>query len=256
MASGSSSWSTPRPAHVETPSIAGKLAAALAEATGQDVDAQELDIDRLVFDSDGTSITFQFDGQWWKCDLASYGLEKTAPEDVPSASLRPFRFPRPGRQTGEDTSITFINRTDKPIEVYWVQSGGQRQHYATVAPGQRHRQHTFAGHAWLVTEKGGKVIAGFTAEANPGDAIIDENTARQAAAGRGPRGFRRPSSRGQSPDGKWSIAVKEHNLVLKNTETDEETALTEDGTEDNAYSGRVYWSPDSDEVRGHSHDQR
>ncbi len=222
-----------------------QLATALAEASGKDVDAEKLDIDRLVFDPNGTSVTFSFEGQWWECDLGSYKIEATTAEDVPSSSLRPFRFPRPSRQTGEETAITFINRTDKAIDVYWIQSGGQRTHYATVAPGQQHRQHTFAGHAWLVMEEGGKTLAVFTAEPEPGEAIIDENTEREAAAGRGPRGPRRPRSQGQSPDGKWSISVEDHNLIMTNTETDEETALTKDGTEANAYSNRFFWSPDS-----------
>jgi len=70
---------------------------------------------------------------------------------------------------------------------------------------------------------------------------------------RGPSGIRGigGARRGDanSPDGKMTAFVKDHNLHirLKGDKSDkkESWALTRDGTEDNAYSGRVAWSPDS-----------
>jgi dipeptidyl-peptidase-4 len=38
---------------------------------------------------------------------------------------------------------------------------------------------------------------------------------------------------------------RDYNLYVQNLETDEEIAFTEDGTEEDAYSDRFYWSPDS-----------
>jgi dipeptidyl-peptidase-4 len=54
-----------------------------------------------------------------------------------------------------------------------------------------------------------------------------------------------PRSSEQSPDGRWTVALKENNLALKSKEGGEETALTKDGTADDGYSPRVFWSPDS-----------
>ena len=48
-----------------------------------------------------------------------------------------------------------------------------------------------------------------------------------------------------SPDGKWSIVLKDYNLRLRQKSGGEEIALTSDGTADHAYSSRVVWSPDS-----------
>ena len=52
-------------------------------------------------------------------------------------------------------------------------------------------------------------------------------------------------SRGKSPDGKWEIVVKDHNLILRDLVANEESPLTDDGTEKDGYESRIYWSPDS-----------
>jgi len=225
-----------------------RLAAALAKATDREIQAEKLSIDRPTFDESGSSLTFSHESRWWKCDLNSYEIEATSGEDLPSSSLQPLRRPRPSRRSGRETSVTFINRTEKDIEIYWLDSERQRKHYATVAAGDQHRQHTFAGHVWLVTDKEGKMLAAFMAEEEPADAVIDENTIRQAADRGGstePRGRREPGARAQSPDGRWSAFIKDHNLYVQNLDTKDETALTEEGTEEDAYSNRLQWSPDS-----------
>ncbi|MBI3855988.1 MAG: DPP IV N-terminal domain-containing protein [Planctomycetes bacterium] len=47
-----------------------------------------------------------------------------------------------------------------------------------------------------------------------------------------------------SPDGKWSVVLKDYNLRLRPKGGDD-VALTFDGTADHAYAARVTWSPDS-----------
>jgi dipeptidyl-peptidase-4 len=224
-----------------------RLAGALAKATDQEIQARKLPIDRLIFDESGSMLTFSYKDRWWKCDLNSYEMKATSREESPASSLRPFRGPRPGRRTGRETSITFINRTKKTIEVYWLDSQRQRKHYATVVPEGRHRQNTFSGHVWLITDSDGNVLVTFMAEEEPADAVIDEETIREAAKNRRPgsRGRRGPGARAPSPDGKWSAFIKDYNLYVQNLDTEEETALTNDGTEENGYSNRFQWSPDS-----------
>ncbi|WP_425398255.1 DPP IV N-terminal domain-containing protein [Aeoliella sp.] len=48
-----------------------------------------------------------------------------------------------------------------------------------------------------------------------------------------------------SPDERWRVAVRDHNLWLINRETDEEVQKTTDGVKGHGYDARVYWSPDS-----------
>ncbi len=222
-----------------------RLAGSLSKAANQQIEAEKLAIDRLIFDETLSSLTFSYNKSWWKCDLSSYEIEATSRDERATLSLEPLRRPRSSRRTGEETSITFINRTDKDVEIYWLDSERQRKHYANIAAGDQHRQHTFAGHVWLVTDKDGEILVAFMAEEEAADAIIDEETIREAANRRQQRGPRGPRSQAKSPDGKWSASIKDYNLYIRNLETDEETALTEDGTEEDAYSERFYWSPDS-----------
>jgi dipeptidyl aminopeptidase/acylaminoacyl peptidase len=54
-----------------------------------------------------------------------------------------------------------------------------------------------------------------------------------------------PRRDGKSPNGEWEVVVKEHNLVLRSADGKDESPLTTDGSKDDAYEPRVYWSPDS-----------
>jgi len=48
-----------------------------------------------------------------------------------------------------------------------------------------------------------------------------------------------------SPDGKFSVILRDHNLILREKSSDKETPITTEGTEADAYEGGVLWSPDS-----------
>ncbi len=223
-----------------------RLAAGLSRVSDQQIQGDKLAIDRLVFDASGSSLTLSYDGKWWTCDLESYEVLEASRDERANSSLRPFRWSsRRRRQNGEETFVTFINRTKQDVEIYWVNSPQQRRRYATLAPGKQHRQHTFAGHLWLITDTEGERLVMFMAEEEPADAVIDEQIIREAATEGQGEDESRKEPPGQSPDGKWVASIKEHNLYVRHAETEEETALTDDGTDDHAYSGRLYWSPDS-----------
>jgi dipeptidyl aminopeptidase/acylaminoacyl peptidase len=51
-----------------------------------------------------------------------------------------------------------------------------------------------------------------------------------------------------SPDGKWAVIAKDHNVYLREEETKKETQLSKEGKESDSYTGEVYWSPDSKKV--------
>ena len=221
-----------------------RLAAALSEATGQKVSADHLPIEKLQFTEPASGLVFTSDGKKWTCDLGSYEIQPLSEDDETTGSLEPGVRVRPSARTGEETSVTFINRTTGDIEVYWIDSQRQRRHYGTVHAGARHRQHTYAAHVWLVTDKAGKRGAVFVATEEPGEAIINEESLREGIGrprpGRGTR-----QRRSESPDGKWSAFVKDHNLYVRKLQDDCEIALSTDGTQEDAYDQRFYWSPDS-----------
>jgi dipeptidyl aminopeptidase/acylaminoacyl peptidase len=222
-----------------------RFAKVLAKASGKEIQANRLPIDKLKFNKSGTELQFTSHSKQWKCDLRSYEVREVSKDEQITSRLRPHTELRPSTRTGDETSITFINRTKGDVEVYWVDSRSERRHYTTIRAGQQHQQHTYAGHVWLITDKAGKTLAVFVATEEAGEAVIDDNSIRKAAAKGKPRAVR---SRGKSPDGKWLAFIKEYNLYVRNLENDEEITLSSDGTEEDAYSERFYWSPDSEKV--------
>jgi dipeptidyl aminopeptidase/acylaminoacyl peptidase len=64
--------------------------------------------------------------------------------------------------------------------------------------------------------------------------------------GLGSRGDGQRRSGGKSPDGKWTAAIEDHNIVVRAADGDsgKEIRLTKDGREGKAY-GMLEWSPDS-----------
>jgi len=219
-----------------------RLAAMLAKATSEEIQADRLPVEKLEFSESGLEIRFSCRGKRWKCDLSSCEVREVSKDEQTTSTLPPQTEVRPSTRTGEETSVTFINRTKNAVELYWVDSERQRRHYATIKAGQQHEQHTYAGHVWLVTDEDEKPLLVFVATEEAADAVIDEDVIEKAAIKDKPR---RPRRRGRSPDGKWFAFIKDYNLYVRKSENDEEIALSSDGTEKNAYSERVYWSPDS-----------
>ena len=76
---------------------------------------------------------------------------------------------------------------------------------------------------------------------------VEPSEAPAEPEGKETRAPRRPElrRRSESPDGRWLAFFKEHNLYLRELEDGEEFALSTEGNEGDAYSGRVFWSPDS-----------
>ena len=219
-----------------------RLAAMLAKALGEEIQAGRLPIDKLEFGESGLEIRFSCRGKRWKCDLSSYEVREVSKDEQTTSTLPPQTEVRPSTRTGEETSITFINRTKNAVELYWVDAERQRRHYGTIKAGEQHEQHTYAGHVWLVTDEDEKTLLVFVATEEAADAVIDEDVIEKATVKDKPRRRRRS---GRSPDRKWIAFVKDYNLYVRENENDEEIALSSDGTEENAYSERVYWSPDS-----------
>jgi dipeptidyl aminopeptidase/acylaminoacyl peptidase len=229
-----------------------RLAAALAKATGKPADARRLPIEQLVFDDQEPAVLLQAAGKAWRCDLRSYELQpekdgaKLAPESLPKrAGLTA------SRRTGPETSITFVNRTKGDFDLFWLDTDGQRKAYGTVRAGQERRQHTFAGHVWLVADRAGKTLAVFEAAEEPGTAIVDGSQSNDPPAAEKPRRRKDAPAVGPgpaSPDGRWRAFFKDHNLHLRDVKTGQEHPLSTDGAAEDAYGGQVWWSPDSQKL--------
>lgn len=59
---------------------------------------------------------------------------------------------------GSPAQITFLNRSDEAIEVYWLDAEGRRKLYRTLESGQGYTQQTGVGHPWLVASAAGDCL--------------------------------------------------------------------------------------------------
>ena len=175
---------------------------------------------------------------------------------------------RASKQTGEESTVTFVNRTSAAVELFWLDTDGKRQSYGRLRPGEERSQHTFAGHVWLVTGAQGRPLGVKVAEdsdatvdirdapasnrTNPEspEIISDGDAAESPAVGQPDRPRRRSTRRGsspRSPDGRWEAFLKDHNVCVRD-DKGEEIALSHDGTAEDDYGPRFYWSPDSQKL--------
>lgn len=61
-------------------------------------------------------------------------------------------------------NVTFVNNSDKTIDVYWVDYKCNKQLYATLPPGDSYVQGTFATHTWVfIDAETGEVLKEFVA---------------------------------------------------------------------------------------------
>ncbi len=220
-----------------------RFAVALAKATGETVTTDRLPLERLEFATNHAAVIFSSGDKWWRCDLQSYEVHPEARNEPPLSSLPILKQPRATRRTGEETAITFVNHTKTEAVVFWLNGQGERQRYATIAPSGRYRQHTFAGHVWLAADAQGRTLAVFEAAENGGEAVIEAATTTPKPEPETPPP---PAPPGHvSPDGHWTVLVKEHNIWLRDLKSGGEFALSTDGTDDDTYGGGIAWSPDS-----------
>ncbi len=222
-----------------------KLAAALSQKTGQRLRADNLPLNGLDFPGPNL-LRFDAGGKNWRCDLTDYTLTPDPDPVAGENSVRQLPAPRPSVNTGAQTSLNFINRTPGDVELFWIDAGGDRRPYGTIAAGGAHEQNTYAGHVWLVTNPAGGQLAVFVAPANGGNAIIG---GAPPAAGadlprRGGRG-ERPREPATSPDGTWTAFIRANNVYVRNESTGSELPLSTTGTDGDSYGGDFHWSPDS-----------
>ncbi len=226
-------------------------ASSAAKALGREVKSDALPFDRLEVVDDARAALFRADGKRWRLTFADHSI---TPDSSPDKILKPRssdRIPRRSRRTGEETDITFVNQTRDDVELFWLDTEGGRKSYGRVRPGQERRQHTFEGHVWLATDRVGTTVAVFEVDAAANRAVIEEANGTTPAVEPKPSDApaRRPE-RGESPDGRWVAFIRDHNLHLRErtAEAASATALSTDGSADDAYSPDLSWAPDSSAV--------
>jgi dipeptidyl-peptidase-4 len=228
-----------------------RLAQALRDAGVEDVDAERLPLKKLELNPSEKTLQFQAAGRIWQCDLETYDLKTTG--QAPPETLTAYRLGRRmpySRQTGEQTTITFVNQLDQTAFLYWLSTDQERVSYGSLQPGAERAQNTYAGHAWLIADANETPICFYIATEEPAQALIGAEEPRPFGFGRRrrftpPREGRERGPRGLSPDGALRAFIRDNNVGLRDPNSGAEFMLTEDGTNEDGYTQQLFWSPDS-----------
>ncbi|HEX3344965.1 MAG TPA: DPP IV N-terminal domain-containing protein, partial [Polyangiaceae bacterium] len=224
-----------------------RLAAALTKITRKPFESDHLNLHRLELDAQRTRMTFSVAERHWRCDLQTYVLQPE-PKTHEADSLRLASSPT--TRTGPATELTFINGSHGTVVVSWMDFEGHRKRYATLPPGGRHTQPTYAGHVWVMTDDADRVLMAFETPEDGGEYAVDDEDVPLAE----PPAARKPAPAAPaekptgvtSPDGHHFAFVKDHNVYLRDARGIASVALSHDGTADDSYADDdLAWSPDS-----------
>ncbi len=75
-------------------------------------------------------------------------------------------------KTGSFTIITFQNKSNKNLKLYWIDYGGIKKLYGEIAKGQERKQNTYSDAVWLITDDKEKPLGYFVAGTKEALAII------------------------------------------------------------------------------------
>jgi dipeptidyl aminopeptidase/acylaminoacyl peptidase len=223
----------------------------LGQLLNQKIAPDHLPIESLDFDTDPAAVFLKGDGKTWRLDLKTSEIRPATSGPTANNSLPAYRTIHPSRDTKDDATITFKNQTTGDIDIFWIDTDGQRQHFATVKPAGEWGAQTYAGHVWLVTDTAGKTLGVFDAVNHPATAIIDGKPPMDRPRSGRPRPARGANRRVTpagpvSPDGKWIAFTKDENLYIRPKSGGQEFQLSHDGKAGDDYeANRLWWSPDS-----------
>ncbi|MEM9587025.1 MAG: prolyl oligopeptidase family serine peptidase [Planctomycetota bacterium] len=89
----------------------------------------------------------------------------------PETRLLPVAGPN-SQASSEPGDVTFDNQSATTVRLMWINQGGRPVPYSTIAPGQSHRQSTYAGHSWEIWDDEGELFFG-SVVANQGDSRVE-----------------------------------------------------------------------------------
>jgi DUF1680 family protein len=109
--------------------------------------------------------------------LASSAFPQT---NTAAVVLSPVKSPQHSEASEEETEILFQNAGNQTLKIWWIDFDDQPQLYRTLAAGENHRQHTYAGHAWQVTDETGRIQGVYVATNKPGLVVLTNPKANPA----------------------------------------------------------------------------
>lgn len=148
------------------------------------------------------------------------------------AVLRGGRAPRSGRSSEAHTEITFVNKTDQALQLFWVDSSGKRVKYEAIPAGETFVRTTFAGHVWELVGDNETKFGYFVADIEPARVEVSAparvTQVEPERRGRRRRDFRRGddwSAGVPAPENDKVLArLSDGRLQLKHAEGDDDAA--------------------------------
>ncbi len=179
-----------------------RLAAALSDKLARKVKADALPLVNVTVDTDLKHVRFTVDRHRLRCDLSEYVLDDVTSANPDRESLPPLaKIQAASRTTGAESEVTFVNQSNQNVRLFWRNLEGKRVAYGTIVAGGQHRQHTYAGHAWEVTDLQDRPLVGFVATTEPNQAVITKDLQPLKPTELLPRAV----DSHRSPDGQWTV---------------------------------------------------
>ncbi len=222
-----------------------KVAKQLSKLTGEQHRSADLQLTALRFSTDLKTLFFRAKKKAWQLNRTDSVLFEIDEEKLPQVKSSNLTSLRPSVDKGGEMELEFFNDSEGTLRTIWIDRSGKRVPYQTIAKGKRVRQHTFAGHIWLVVNEEHEAVALFEASIGSTKIRIDGQNKLKLQPERRERP--RPSRSGAtSPDRKFRAVAKGGQLSVRNTQNDEEVSLSQLKNEFHHFTdNRFYWSPDS-----------
>lgn len=220
---------------------------AVASALGNGARSTHLPIERLEYQATeqawiliGTEKVHRWDPQAMKLKEVERTAEATQVDTTKPTERR-------GRVAGDESSVTFENRTQSVVEIFWLSGDGGRQSYGKIEAGGSKDQHTFGGHRWQIVTAQGAILGEIEAEDQHSVVAIDGRPMRPKRNNRRRRTQDDQDRQWNSPDDAWRATVEDHNIVLYRSGATDRVVLSRDGSEAERYT-QLSWSPDSQTI--------
>lgn len=152
--------------------------------------------------------------------------------DLDVEQLVPLKAPRPTATTGDAGNVTFVNRFDRSIQLFWNDAEGKLQSFGTIEPGKTYNTTTYAGHVWEIFD-GAKSLGAFEAISGESRGVINAD---------GSLGLKPTAEQKTQRANRNRAFVRDYNVWMRGADGAEKQ-LTSNGTADNFYEN-LYVSPD------------
>ncbi len=226
-----------------------RVAEQLAVVLKKPVSESNLPFDSIVLDKDLKYVFFQNEGKTFKVDRTNSKLIEVRSSDIPvekkTADLE-IGFSMPSEKPIE---ISIENKRVAAIRLFWIDSQGKPQPAGRISAGQSATRSAYEEQVWVAADGAGLPLAVFRpADGQNKFAVTAQSKLNQRmplkrdSAGRRKRFSRNSVS---SPDGNYSVQIKDHNIVLVRKNDKQSTTITTDGHDQDYYTGSCFWAPDS-----------